>query len=87
MMSVATEPEATRPDLTIATGELRCRVEHEGLLCVARRLAIPVDLLRAAVRGRQQLHPERVVALRLGADLRPLVRALGEIAFVELSDA
>lgn len=56
--------------------ELRCRVEDEGVLRVAARLAMQPATVRAAVRGEHRLTPMRVLALRDDVDLRPILAAL-----------
>lgn len=60
-------PRERRPEWRISSGELRCRVEAEGIDRVAARLATTPDALRAAIRGDHLLEPERVLALRLEA--------------------
>lgn len=53
----------------MSAGELTCRVEDEGLVQVARRLALTPALVRAGMRGAFRLSPLRVLALRDGVDL------------------
>lgn len=63
------------PEWRITPDELRCRVEDEGVLRVAARLAMRPETVRAAMRGQHRLTPTRVLALRDDVDLRPILAA------------
>lgn len=66
---------ARRAWTRISPGELTSRIADEGLGRIARRLATTPDVLLAAMRGACRLSPIRVIALRDGVDLEPLIDA------------